>query len=62
MEDVGEKIKGSRFLRDFCAEEGCGEPIRVARVRTADGMRIPNYCYDCRETPKSRKDRHVKGH
>jgi len=37
--EVGSKIPGSLFLRDYCS--GCNEPIRV----TAAG--IKNFCRDC---------------
>jgi hypothetical protein len=43
MEQKGDTIPGSRFLRDFC--EGCGEPIRVINVAT------PNYCTECDPAP-----------
>jgi ferredoxin len=52
MEKVGERIKGSKFLRDFCTR--CGEPIRVASVENIhNGVshRVDNYCTDCYPRP-----------
>lgn len=47
MEERGDTIVGSRFIRDFCAD--CGEPIRVISIET------PNYCTECR--PEGTKER-----
>ena len=43
MEARGEGIKGSRFLRDFCAR--CDEPMRVS---DCNGN---NLCEECRPHP-----------
>ena len=40
MEERGDAIPGSRFLRDFC--DACGEPIRVTSIAR------PNHCDSCR--------------
>lgn len=45
MERRGERVAGSRFLRDFCA--GCGEPIRAGTVFSKVGP-IFNYCEVCK--------------
>ena len=47
MEERGDPIPGSKFLRDFCAE--CEEPIRVTSISTQ------NYCHECR--PEGEKER-----
>ena len=41
MEKIGENIKGSKYIRDFCFE--CGASIRVLHV---DG----NFCSDCQDS------------
>lgn len=51
MERAGERIQGSKFVRDFCAR--CGEPIRVATIfdEKVPDRRIENYCNDCDPRP-----------
>ena len=45
MEAKGAKIKGSRFIRDFCAR--CGEPMRVVRIRDSNGIPVEHFCKEC---------------
>lgn len=57
MEKAGERIKGSKFVRDFCAR--CGEPIRVITIFDEKVVatlgereaRIQNFCNDCDPRP-----------
>lgn len=42
-EKRGEKIPGSRFVRDFCND--CGTPMRVVAID------IPHWCEDCDPKP-----------
>ena len=49
MEQVGEPIKGSKLVRDFC--DVCREPIRVCCTHNPDGVRIRNLCSTCDHPP-----------
>lgn len=39
-EKRGERISGSKYIRDFCLD--CGEPLRVISLEYS-----PRYCCDC---------------
>lgn len=48
-ETWGKPIKGSRYIRDFCAE--CKEPIRVPSEKLLND----NYCNFCDSNPLPRR-------